>query len=114
MPPGKTDLSIYQGDDYLLHASFTAGGVPLDLTGHSFRAQIRPTTADDDAGAAALAEFEVTVTDPAGGELDLELAHTVTTDLSGKAHWDLEGTDPAGKVTTYLAGVVVVTDEVTR
>jgi hypothetical protein len=115
MPPGKADLAIYQGDDYLLDATFTAGGNPVNLTGHTFRAQIRPTTADADSGGPPLATFVVTMVDAVAGHLRISLDHDTTEALPAtSAKWDLEGADAGGRITTYLAGAVTVTQEVTR
>jgi hypothetical protein len=114
VPPGKKDLTIYQGDDYRLLVTFTTSGGPFDLTGHTFAAQVRAGPADTNPNP-PLASFTCTLTNPTGGELTLELPHTTTAALGATAKtWDLQATDPAGKVTTYLAGTVTVTLEVTR
>lgn len=115
--PGKANLSIYQGDDYQLVVLFKvkATGEPLPVTGHTFKAQVRKSTADEDGGGDPLAEFACMVTDGPNGTVLLELDHTQTTALTERtAAWDMQGTDTGGYVTTYLAGSVTVTPEVTR
>jgi hypothetical protein len=114
MPPAKQDLTIYQGDDFRLRILFSASGAPVDMSGHSFAAQVRagPVDANPDP---PLASFTCTLSDPVGGELVLELPHSATAALGATAKaWDLQSTDPAGKVTTYVSGAVAVTLEVTR
>lgn len=114
MPPGKANLDVYQGDDYELRVAFIAGagGPPVNLTGLTFAAQIRLSTADN---GPVLATFECEVTDAPGGLLTCKLPHEQSVALRyPQGAWDLEATDGAGDVTTYLAGTVKVTPEKTR
>lgn len=114
--PGKRNITLYQGDSYEMQISFsTADTGPVDITGHTFAAQIRTSTADADNGAAPLATFTCTADDPTAGILFLTLDPSDTTALKSKvAAWDLQGTAPDGAITTYLAGAVSVQLEVTR
>lgn len=108
------DLGIYQGDDMRVDVTFTdSDGAPINPSLWLWRAQIRPVSADADAGAPALADFTPTVVSTT---LQLHLDHTDAANLPGGTHhWDLEGTRVSdGWVTTYLRGAVVVTAEVTR
>jgi hypothetical protein len=119
--PGEAPLSIYQGDDFGLLVTFMSPGanpgdpaVPLPLDGYTFRAQIRPLTADADQGAAPIAEALCELVDVSS--VRVSIAHDVTQEFptAKPLHWDLEGADENGWVTTYLAGPVQVTAEVTR
>jgi len=120
MPPGKLDLDVYQGDTFKLALTFTTGGAPLDITGTTFAAHIRTTTADADGGvppnppSAPLAAMVATITDGPAGKALLTIPHTDTEKLrAGVFRWDLQGVN-GGETTTYLAGEVRVTAEVTR
>jgi hypothetical protein len=115
MPPGKVDLAIYQGDDTRFNVVFSIAGSPVNLTGWSFAAQVRKVSADDDGGGAPLASFTCTITNPTAGIVEVVLPHTQSENIDVKsAVWDLQGTDPAGSVTTFIAGAANVTLEVTR
>jgi len=115
MPPATANLAIYQGDDQPLNVAITQAGGPYDLTGHTFTAQIRASSS----AATVLGEFECTVTDAPGGLLTLLLDHDTSAALPATAgtaplRWDLQSVDAAGTVTTFLAGSVTVTGEITR
>jgi hypothetical protein len=111
--PEKIDLDIYQGDDFYMTIWVTDPntGVLVDLTGYTFRSQIRPTTDSD--VILALFQFSVGGT----GKVDLHLPSTDTETLPvGHSVWDFEMTNPSGtgQVMTPCAGVVNVTAQVTR
>lgn len=106
------DLSITRGDDYRVMITLTSNGVPFDLTGHTAKAQIRPSTAT---AAVLSAEFTATVETPAtDGVIKLELDNTTTSALTGNGVWDLEITDSGGWVTTVASGTVTLVPDVTR
>lgn len=72
------DLEIIEGADYLLSLALTEDGVATDLTGYQFEAQVR---ADFRQSAPLIAEFTVSIPEPANGELLLSLADTDTLNL---------------------------------
>jgi hypothetical protein len=85
----------------------------IDLTGCTGKAQMRESYTDPDISA----EFTVTVLDQSTtkGGLRIYLAPATTEALEVKTHkWDLQITDTAGDVTTYIGGDAVVTNQVTR
>jgi hypothetical protein len=115
MPPGNASLSIYQGDDWTLLATFTSGGSPVNLTGMTFAAEIRAGTADS--APSPLATITCAIVAPAtDGKLLLSLSHDETLPLvpDPALLWDLQAQDSLGKVTTYLRGSVTITPEITR
>lgn len=119
MPPGRVDLTLYQGDDFAVWLKFTdLEHLPIDLEGITFTGQVRKKTADADAGAEPLADFVCTVIDSPGGIVAVQLTNADTL-LIGTAlgatvgRWDLQG-EEAGRITTYVSGNVNVTAEVTR
>lgn len=112
--PGACDLGIYQGDDYLLEVTFTdTAGAAVDPALYDWKAQIRAVSADADAGGAPLGEFTPTI---AGMVLELRLDSATSTAIGGGTYrWDLQGIRVSDDwVTTFLAGPVVVTSEITR
>ena len=111
--PEKIDLEIYQGDDFYMTIWVTDPdtGTPIDLTGYTFRSQIRPTTDSD----VILALFQFSV--GGIGKVDVHLPGADTETLPvGHCVWDFELTNSAGsgQVSTPCAGVVNVTAQVTR
>lgn len=110
MKPGKRNIRITRGDDYPHVVRFhDAAGAPVDKSDCAFAAQIRVHAAD-----AAEVAFDIDDSQLADGVLVLSLAASVTRGLAAVAVWDLQQTSPAPRVTTLLAGAVVVREDVTR
>ena len=105
----KADLRIYQGDDYGAIVTVNGGQPPDVIAGYTAKAQIREGIADEYPDVAAEITAEV-----ASPVINLIIPRDVTVNLCGQYVWDLQITDPAGVVSTILAGNVVVTPEVTR
>ena len=109
------ELNIYQGDDkrWLFRLKKT-GGTPFNLTGYTAALQFRLAVADTDAGLPVTPN--VTVTDPAAGEITMTLLSDISKTLREPVYlWDLEITETATSWTTTIAvGTLVVTKEVTR
>lgn len=122
--PGKYDLTglraIYRGDTRTWPVTFQHNDgtedepelVPIDLSGCTFRAQIRATKDDPD----VMAVIEVDDADAATGVLVLTLTAEEAEQLEGtSAYWDLEVTTTATDVVhTYLAGKVKIVGDVSR
>lgn len=92
---------------------------PVDLTGSTIRGQIRKLPADS----AAVATFDVNISDPLSGSYTFGLTAAVTAAISAGLdstkpestyHWDIEWQDSMGRVTPLHWGVVRVHREVTR
>jgi hypothetical protein len=60
------------------------------------------------------AEFTTLIDAFTPGRVNLSLPPSATAPLSGSYMWDLQLTDPAGKITTVVSGFAPVTAEVTR
>jgi len=111
--PEKIDLEIYQGDDFYMTLWVTNPdtGALVNVTGYTFRSQIRATTDSE----VILASFTFAV--GGLGKVDSHLSGAATGQLPvGNCVWDFEMTNPtgSGQVMTPCAGVVVVTAQVTR
>lgn len=109
--PAKQNLSMTRGDTESVVLTMTSNGTtPINITGRTYRAQIRATK---DSSTIA-ASFACTVTDGAAGEVTCVLTANQTSALTpGTQYWDLEETN-AGVVSTIVAGTVNVLADVTR
>lgn len=108
--PSNYDLVLYRGDYFPISVTLKdSNGVAINLTGYTAKAQIKKNYSDN-------APYDFTVTmDAPNGKVNLVLTSTVSeTILAGNYIWDFQVTNPSGNVRTYLAGDVVVYDEVTR
>lgn len=105
--PGKCDLSLYRGDDFMQVVELTQGGAPLVLPTVGWTAQAR-TSPDGE----VVATFAIDSSDGAVGRLVVSLAGTATLTMPAVSVWDLQCA--TGGVKTYLAGKVKITKDVTR
>jgi hypothetical protein len=108
--PDRGDLEIYQGDDYAATVEVT-NSLPPDqiLLGYTAQAQIRQGVADT--YPSVLIEMQATVSTP---YVYLSVSNAQTVLLTRNAYWDLQIIDGSGVITTIMAGLVLVTQEVTR
>lgn len=124
MAAGSLDILVEQGATFAMRLVLSDSvGSPLDLTGWTFRGQIRSTY---DAGT-ILASFSFVVpnqiTDP--GAVDCSMADSVTETIPVTAStnykkkdtfypYDIEGEDTSGNVYRVVQGTATVSPEVTR
>lgn len=113
--PAQLDLDVYRGDDFdiVIRLRDSVTGAYLNLTSLIGKASIRAEKGD----ATFLAKFVVTVMDqtvtPGGLMLTLDSDTTTTLPLTGGV-WDVQISNSDGTgVRTYLAGRVIVTEQVT-
>lgn len=114
--PGDHPLELYRGDFYGEQHTFTDTdtGDPVDLSGRTWRAEIR---ASQEATAALVATMDVDATAAATGVIAVTLPADQAALLTGPAYfWDLEATlvSDTDVVKTWLAGEVEVTGDVSR
>ncbi len=109
--PATQNLTIVRGDTDTIIVNLTSdGSTPINITGRTYRAQIRT---EKDSGTIA-ASFTCTVTNAALGQVTCVLSAVSSSGLTpGINYWDFEETN-AGVVTTILAGTVNVLADVTR
>ena len=112
MSAGTYNLVVDQGSSFALDLLIKQGGLALDLTNYTGRAQLRTTHT----ASSAAASFTVTKTNASGGVLKMELSPTTTTALApGQYVYDLEiYTSNDAIVKRILQGEVTLTPEVTR
>jgi hypothetical protein len=108
MTPTTYPLAIYQGDTYrwqFVLWSDAEKTIPVDLTGAEVKAEIR-----DKPGGNIQTTLDLVVTLPniIDATLDAAASH-----LLKKGVWDLQVTFASGDVSTFLAGAVTITADVT-
>jgi hypothetical protein len=109
--PADQDLILTRGDTETLVVTITSdGSSPIDITGRTYRAQIRSTQDST----TIKASFTCTVTGAASGQVTCVLSATSSAALSaGLYFWDLEE-DASDVISTILSGSVTVLADVTR
>lgn len=109
--PATQNLTITRGDTEIVVVNITSdGSTPIDITGRTYRSQIRRTK---DSGTIA-APLNCTVTNAAQGQVQVVLSAGDSATLpTGTCFWDFEETN-GSVVTTILAGTVTVLADVTR
>lgn len=105
--PTRRDLTFYRGDDFVMTLAFFADGVPYDLTGSAFLAQVR-TQVDGD----LLATMTVDSSDYALGQVTFGIDHSVTESDTLSGVYDVQWTDALGSVLTVLRGKTAVVRDV--
>lgn len=110
--PATRDIDVTRGDTETIVVTCTSddAGTPINITGRTYRAQIRSSATSD----IIKATFTCTVTNGAAGQVTCVLPVSESTLLApGLYEWDLEE-NASGTVTTLLYGKVTVTADVTR
>jgi len=109
--PADQDLTITRGDTETLVVTITTdGSTAVNITGRTYRAQIR----SQQDSTIIKASFTCTVTGGSSGQVTCVLSAADSATLSaGLYFWDLEET-ASGVVSTILSGNVTVLADVTR
>jgi hypothetical protein len=109
--PADQDLILTRGDTETLVVTITTdGSTAVNITGRTYKAQIRSTQDST----TIKASFTCTVTGAASGQVTCVLSATSSAALSaGLYFWDLEE-NASGVISTILAGNVTVLADVTR
>ena len=110
--PQEVDLVLYRGDDFRLPAEFSdAAGAPINMTGWTFRAQVR-----ERAGSIATPVIlAVDTANAATGRLVIVFDRATTANLPTTSEWDLEATFGVdGQRRTYLRGKITMRGDVSR
>ena len=101
------DVRMTQGDSFVEELLMEDGeGDAIDLSGYTFRSQLR-RTADN----GLVAEFAISVS---GSTVTRSLSPAVTAGLSGTYVHDFQWADPQGRIKTLLSGSFEIEAEVTR
>ena len=106
--PAEHDLTCYKGQTYEQNLYFKQRGQPVDLTGITAKAQIRP----EENSTTLIAEFAVTI-DAEAGKISLGLTDTVTAAIrDGVYFWDLKAVSDSA-VRYWVRGKFIVSGRVT-
>lgn len=107
----RNNIEIDQGSTYYSPFRLAKNGAAIDITGYSFRSQIRSAYGD----AAAVASFAVNILDGTDGTFAMSMSDTASAALpAGVYLYDMEMVDLSGKVTRLVEGKVKVRPEVTK
>lgn len=101
-------LTFVRGDDLRIPLTFKSGGVVTNLTGYTFAAQIRSKP-----NGYIMVEFAADLTNAATGVVVLTAPAAITQAIRlEEAWWDVQQTNPSGKISTVIgpAQVVVIKD----
>lgn len=109
--PATQNLTITRGDTEIVIITINdSSNVATNITGRTYRAQIRATK-DSSTIAAA---FTCAISNASAGEVTCTLSAATSAGLAaGKYYWDFEETY-SSIVTTILAGTVTVLADVSR
>ncbi len=115
MPAAKYKLKIEQGATLRVPLKWTAGGIPVDLTGYKGRMQIRPDIDSNIVIHSLTSENGGIVFSPSTGTFDLYISATDTSAFDFvSAVYDLELVAPNNDVYRVIEGEVTLSKEVTR
>jgi len=108
LEPGPFDIIIQANEDYVLNLTHKANGVPINLTGYSFKLQAKK-------GAIVFLTMSSSVVDAAAGKTRHKLSKAYTADRANTAGiYDLMRTAPDSTVTYRLKGNLKILETVTR
>lgn len=111
--PKRYDIAIYQGDTFKFDLVLKdEGGVPLDITGWTGLAQIKKV---EDSSAAETPTLTTTV-GTTDGKITIGISNTGTGALLEDVEYkyDVQLTDTAGNVRTFLGGKITITGDVSE
>ena len=104
--PGQHNISLQRRADYDLSLQFKdSAGVGIDLTGWTAYAQ-----AWDRGRSTKYADFAVTYTDRATGQISIALTDTQTATFPNEAFYDVLLEDSSGLRNYYLEGIVYLSE----
>ncbi len=108
--PGQHNISVQRRADYDLQLQFKdSAGVGINLTGWTAYAQ-----AWDASRSTKYADFAITYTNRATGQIKIALTDTQTSSFPNEAFYDVMLEDTAGLRNYYLEGIVYVSEGYTQ
>lgn len=104
------NITIDAQADFSRSFEVSESGVPIDISGYTFTAQIREHFHSTDA-----TDFTTTITNAANGLFSISLTDTTTAGMAyGKQYYDIVMTDTTGNKTRLLQGDALVAWGITR
>lgn len=109
------DIKAMKGDTFSISMVFTDGaGDPVDLTGYSFLMQVKERKDSTTSKLTFTSGSEIEITGDDNNTLLITKDASEMVIRSGGYYYDLQGTDPYGKVLTYIEGHFTIVQDVTR
>lgn len=112
----KKTFTIRIGNDFqkLLEIK-DSNDVAIDVTGYSFKMDIRKCKNDADVILSLTSPIDIDVSDAVNGNIVISISDTVTLNLNeGNAVYDLQWTTDLGIITTILEGNIQILETVTK
>lgn len=111
MAAGRLNLYLEQGASWARTLTISDGASPKNLTGYTFRGQIRRRVTDVD----PQESFNFSIVNAAAGTVNMFLSATETATIDAvNSVYDVEMVAPDSSVTRILEGTVFVSPNVTR
>jgi hypothetical protein len=105
LQPRKVDIVMYKGDDFKVNVAMaSADGNIVIITGWVGKSQFKKGLEVVDA--------EIAIK-PDGKSFDLFIPHNLVQQMSGVYAYDVQFTQPDGRVRTYMGGTATVKADVT-
>lgn len=108
--PVYHDLYCYRGQTFRQSLYFKENGSPIDLTGNTFKAEVRPM----ENSPILTAEMNVTLWAKDGTVVLMIPAEVTATFQKGFGYWDLKATDEHGDVQYWIKGKFIVNGRITQ
>jgi hypothetical protein len=104
--PGQHNILVQRRADYDLSLQFKdSTGANINLTGWTAYAQTW-----NEGRTTKYADFSVTYTNRAAGQINISLSNTQTASLPDQAYYDVLLEDSSGLLNYYLEGIVFVSE----
>ena len=105
--PAKLNWRITRGDDFASVVLIQEGGVAVDVSTRTFKAQVRRSP-----GGEVVAEMTIDMSNADDGEVGYSIQDSVTAGMRGDYVWDFQQASPA--IRTLMGGAFIVEPDVTR
>jgi hypothetical protein len=104
--PGQHNILVQRRADYDLSLQFKdSNNANINLTGWTAYAQVW-----NEGRTTKYADFSVTYTNRAAGQINISLSNTQTASLPDQAYYDVLLEDSSGLLNYYLEGIVFVSE----
>ena len=115
LTPATYNIAIYQGDDDAFVLTYSTGGTIADLTGFTAKMDVRTNRSATSTVATFSSAAGTISIDAPNGKITVPLSHAVTGALAPADYvYDLQIISASGAVTTIVAGLFTVVQEVTH
>jgi hypothetical protein len=112
----KLTLTARIGNDFVKLLNFVdQSGIAIDMTGYSFKMQVRKCKSDTDTILSLVSPTDIDISDVANGNITINISDATTSTLEEQnAVYDLQWTTDAAITTTILEGNFQILETVTK